>query len=336
MQVRVVNLFLCPFASQYLRTFRSTVANAEIRNFLSAGDVVFLPTNREGISLALMEGMSMGLVPVSVDVGGQKELITDDVGFLIPLSSSDRMTADFTKHLTALHDNPLMRLKMSQAAEKRVGSMFSLEAMVAGMEREFCNAINAPRSPPDMRKLIAETARNGAEFLRVQDELVDIWNKYQAALEVPPHTAGVAIQPIHTQWAQGALLLGVGINDTVEMGTKVALTLVWTAMNGPLDANYITFIHFKDGDEIVFNGDRFPVTHDKPNPTNTWKKGEVIIDTNLVFIPDWIKPGRYSIALGLYNPGKLHFSPVLLHSHFTCVYRNWFTTNACHQSRSVG
>lgn len=61
------------------------LGNEKVRNVMSAGDIIFLPTEIEGISLALMEGMSMGLVPISVNVGGQAELIDKDAGFLINL-----------------------------------------------------------------------------------------------------------------------------------------------------------------------------------------------------------------------------------------------------------
>jgi glycosyltransferase involved in cell wall biosynthesis len=62
-----------------------SLGNDKVRNVMSVGDIVFLPTEIEGISLSLMEGMAMGLVPISVDVGGQSELVDAKSGFLIKL-----------------------------------------------------------------------------------------------------------------------------------------------------------------------------------------------------------------------------------------------------------
>jgi glycosyltransferase involved in cell wall biosynthesis len=50
---------------------------------MAATDIFFLPSQWEGIALTLFEAMAMQLVPVAADVGGQRELVTPDCGFLI-------------------------------------------------------------------------------------------------------------------------------------------------------------------------------------------------------------------------------------------------------------
>jgi len=51
---------------------------------LSKSDVVILPSLREGLALALLEGLSMGCPLIATDVGASKELVQNNVnGFLI-------------------------------------------------------------------------------------------------------------------------------------------------------------------------------------------------------------------------------------------------------------
>lgn len=63
---------------------------AGMARLYAASDALVLPTQDEGISLALFEAMSMGLPVVAADVGGQRELVTDEVGVLVSPSKTER------------------------------------------------------------------------------------------------------------------------------------------------------------------------------------------------------------------------------------------------------
>jgi glycosyltransferase involved in cell wall biosynthesis len=48
----------------------------------SSGDIFFLPSRHEGISLSILEAMATSLSVVSIDRGGQKEICTEEFGIL--------------------------------------------------------------------------------------------------------------------------------------------------------------------------------------------------------------------------------------------------------------
>ena len=80
----------------------------EMRLMMSASDLLLLPSRTEGIALVLFEAMSMGVVPVATDVGGQRELVTPDCGVLLPFD--ERLGDAVVEALDALlTDEPLRR-----------------------------------------------------------------------------------------------------------------------------------------------------------------------------------------------------------------------------------
>lgn len=53
-------------------------------DILVASDILLMPSEYEGISIALLEAMAAGVVPVVAKVGGQGEIVSPDAGVLIP------------------------------------------------------------------------------------------------------------------------------------------------------------------------------------------------------------------------------------------------------------
>jgi glycosyltransferase involved in cell wall biosynthesis len=51
---------------------------------LEAADILLMPSDYEGISIALLEAMAAGVVPVVARVGGQEELVSAGEGYLVP------------------------------------------------------------------------------------------------------------------------------------------------------------------------------------------------------------------------------------------------------------
>lgn len=52
-------------------------------DILVASDILLMPSMYEGISIALMEAMAAGVVPLVAKVGGQAEIVSDDAGILV-------------------------------------------------------------------------------------------------------------------------------------------------------------------------------------------------------------------------------------------------------------
>ena len=98
----------------------------DVRPYIRAASVVVLPTYREGMSRALLEGAAMGKPLIGTDVAGSRDLIEDGVtGLLCP----DRDSA-------SLADAMLTTARMSPAELQAMGA-----AGRAKMQREFSEEV---------------------------------------------------------------------------------------------------------------------------------------------------------------------------------------------------
>lgn len=114
------------------------VQPADMRDLLAASDILLLPSRMEGISLAIYEAMAMGVVPVSVDVGGQSELVTPDCGVLIDRSEDE--VNRYVEAVTGLLVDEQTLSRMKVACRERIVRHFTCDAMVDAMVGAFSRA----------------------------------------------------------------------------------------------------------------------------------------------------------------------------------------------------
>ncbi len=117
---------------------------------------------KEGIALSSYESLSMGVPVVSSDVGGQKELITSDVGIVVPCLQHEKEILNFNYseeeingYVIAINkvlDN--LNFYMSNC-RRRIEKDFSIDKMVKNMEEEFLNVHLNPKE---------EKIKNGKEL----------------------------------------------------------------------------------------------------------------------------------------------------------------------------
>ncbi|MCB9101071.1 MAG: glycosyltransferase family 39 protein [Anaerolineales bacterium] len=124
----------------------------------------------------------------------------------------------------------------------------------------------------------------------------------------PP--AGVTVEPIKPQIEVQTVLgnkielLGVDQNDrspcssaTLE-GCSLSMTFYWESL-APTEVDYTIFVHVLDqAGETVAQQDRPPLAG--AYPTSLWDEGEIIKD-ELAIPVDNVEPGRYDLAIGLYD-----------------------------------
>lgn len=100
---------------------------------MGACDVFCLASLHEGLPVALMEALALGLPVVATGVGGIREVVDDGVeGLLVAPGSPEALAGAI---LTVLGDDDLRR-KMAGAAAKR-GETLSIDAAVATTERLY-------------------------------------------------------------------------------------------------------------------------------------------------------------------------------------------------------
>jgi len=104
------------------------VAPSEMKSLLAAADVFLLPSQNEGIALALYEAMAMRCAVIGADVGGQSELVTEDCGVLVAPRVSDQAGA-YAEAVSILITDGGLRDQLSRAARSKIEAGFSLRGM---------------------------------------------------------------------------------------------------------------------------------------------------------------------------------------------------------------
>src|SRR5579859_459409 len=142
---------------------------------MAAADVLLLPSQDEGISLAIYEAMAMGVVPVVADVGGQRELVTAETGFLVPHGPTE--VDEYVQILSRLCASPGLRQSVGRAARQHVTADFAIEQMAERMPRLFdaarryAGAVPRPRLGVAAAHDLAVQVVEDLRFERLQERL---------------------------------------------------------------------------------------------------------------------------------------------------------------------
>ncbi len=100
-------------------------------------DVFALPSVSEGMGLAGLEAMLLGVPVVACQVPGLMELVDDKVGRLAPPRDGEA----FAKALWDLYENPALRRELAQRAGAKARDRFSLERMALDTENVYRHAL---------------------------------------------------------------------------------------------------------------------------------------------------------------------------------------------------
>jgi glycosyltransferase involved in cell wall biosynthesis len=197
----------------------------EVFGYLAAADVFLIPSQTEGVSVATMEAMAMGVVPVSADVGGQGELITADCGVLIPHGPHE--VDEYARVLARFADDPDMRRRMGQAARKRVERHFALRDFGPRMEALLEQAWELHHTAPRVVipiELAREWAAQIIEYTRQEMALDEIWAERESWRSNPRPHPSLAIplrqsfrrRVLRFVWAQVAHLYRWGVSRNMR------------------------------------------------------------------------------------------------------------------------
>lgn len=95
---------------------------------LAAADIFVLPSEREGLSFAVLEALGHGLAMVVSDGPGNPEAV-GDAGIVVPAGD----VGAFASALGALAGDHARRARLGAAARERVRTSFGVEQMLAGV-----------------------------------------------------------------------------------------------------------------------------------------------------------------------------------------------------------
>lgn len=106
---------------------------------------------KEGIALTSYESLAMGVPVVSSDVGGQKELITEDVGVIVPCIQDEEQIKDYNysdeeveNYVNAIN-KVISKLNVyKNNCRKRILEDFTTKKMIDNMNAELTKIVKKP------------------------------------------------------------------------------------------------------------------------------------------------------------------------------------------------
>jgi glycosyltransferase involved in cell wall biosynthesis len=129
--------------------FRFIGFEPDIRNLLSISEILVHPSHSEGLGLAILEAMAVGLPVVATRCGGPEEIVEDGVsGVLVPPQSPREMASALRRVLMDPRD-------LGREAAERVRA-FSLESTARRMEEVYAGLAIPSAGNRAMRSRLAD------------------------------------------------------------------------------------------------------------------------------------------------------------------------------------
>lgn len=117
----------------------------EMEKVYADSDLTLICSLKEGLALTAYESCAMSTPVVSVDVGGQKELIDNTVGRLVPLyqKETDIQTTEYSQEeicaytdaILEVLEDPVQYEQMCRNCRQKIETGFSTDQMIASLER---------------------------------------------------------------------------------------------------------------------------------------------------------------------------------------------------------
>lgn len=102
----------------------------DVGDLLAASDIFVFPSLHENLSNALLEAMAAGLPTIATNVGGNVEVLTDQVGLLVEPSHPEQLAAAIHR----LAGDPSLRETLGTRSRARIAERYTMEHMVDGWD----------------------------------------------------------------------------------------------------------------------------------------------------------------------------------------------------------
>ena len=111
-----IRILILKYKLQQNVIIHNWVLGEKKKAMLNRCSVLLIPSYREGLPNALLEGMSQGLVPISTRVGAIPDVVNEENGFLVDINDPDAIASAVRK----LHNDRNKLLEMSLAAYETI------------------------------------------------------------------------------------------------------------------------------------------------------------------------------------------------------------------------
>lgn len=134
------------------------VSGETLDELLTNAMIFVLPSDMEGLSLALLDAMGAGLCVLSSDVPENREVV-DGAGFTFQRAS----VIDLAERLRFLIANPAVREAAGRSARKRIEEGYQWQEIAEEIERVYCKILGWEFSEAQTKKPNARAATAGDE-----------------------------------------------------------------------------------------------------------------------------------------------------------------------------
>ena len=123
-------------------TFAGKVAHAELSNYYAAAHALVFPALRDSGGSALLEAMARRLPVVCLNWGGPGEMVDDQSGVRIPVTSPPQTARAFADALVQLHRDQTLRAKLAAGGHERAKALFSWESKRKLLEEAYVRLLD--------------------------------------------------------------------------------------------------------------------------------------------------------------------------------------------------
>ena len=162
-EIKLVMAGAASYCDEYSRRLRTHagerikmlnwVSGEALDELLTNAMVFVLPSDLEGLSLALLDAMGAGLCVLSSDVAENREAV-DDTGFTFRRGD----VADLADRLRFLLANPAVREAAGQAAKRRIREHYQWPQIAVEIERLYFEMMGWPLAEAPARKPIGRVS----------------------------------------------------------------------------------------------------------------------------------------------------------------------------------
>lgn len=114
--------------------FAGEVSHDRIHLWMSASDLLVLPSYSEGLPCVVMEALSCGIPAVVTAVGGNPELVIDgESGFLVPVGDVDALV----RRIRQLLEDDELRERMGRFAREEMTGKYERDIVMSKLKEEY-------------------------------------------------------------------------------------------------------------------------------------------------------------------------------------------------------
>lgn len=162
----------------------------DVRPYYKDADVTLICSLREGLSLTAYESCAMMTPVITADVGGQRELIDDSVGMLLPFLSEEKEITQknyseteimqYVKAILDLLDNDNQDVYRQKCinCRKKIEDNFGLDTMIKHMEEALDSCLRSDRIL--QRESVAKAL---AMFPTMTEDILSIYLEYEGMMQ---------------------------------------------------------------------------------------------------------------------------------------------------------